>query len=161
MKGQAQGQTGKIKEPFPADWAEGKGKQNTKFKTKKGQKGKGYTAEEASIPESDAQDQWLEPVDTSTLHDTWQTDSSIWDWYPENDWEDAEANYQDWETSQDWQSSTSWFATGSFRSSSNESRDIVSDRVHGLPCRVSGQESDFSQFFVEDVTGHSYLSTKT
>ena len=81
------------------------------FKTKKGQKGKGHTAEEASIPESDAQDQWLEPGDTSTLHDSWQTDSSIWDWYPENDWEDAEANYQDWATSQDWQSSTSWFVT--------------------------------------------------
>ncbi len=33
--------------------------------------------------------------------------------------------------------------------------------MHGLPCRVSGPESDFSQFCVEDVIGHSYLSTKT
>ena len=45
----------KGKEPCIADWAKGKGKQNTKFKTKKGQKGRGYTAEEASVPESDAQ----------------------------------------------------------------------------------------------------------
>ena len=30
-----------------------------------------------------------------------------------------------------------------------------------FPCRVSGQEDDIAQFFVEDVTGHSYLSTKT
>jgi hypothetical protein len=54
-------------------------KQKTKFKTKKGQTGKGYTAEATSIPESDAQDQWLEPSDTSLPHDTWQTDSSPWD----------------------------------------------------------------------------------
>ena len=77
-----------------------------------------------------------------------------------NDWEEAEANYQDWETSQDWQSSTSWFATGSFRSNSNDSRDSLLSRVRGLPCRVSGQYDDYSQLFVEDVTGHSYLSTK-
>ena len=79
----------------------GQGKQNTKFKTKKGQKGKGYTAEEASVLESDAQDQWLESSETSVLHDTWQTDSPSWDWYLENDWEEADAKYQDWETSQD------------------------------------------------------------
>ena len=112
--------TGKGKEPFTADWAEGKGKQNTKSKATKGQKGKGYTAEEASVPESDAQDQWLEPTDTSVLHDTWQTDSPIWDWYSENDWEEADANYQDWETSQEWQHSTSWFAKELSRSSSIE-----------------------------------------
>ena len=98
-KGKSKVQKGKGKELFPLDWAQGKGKQNTKFKTKKGQKGKGYTAEEASVPESDAQDQWLELVDTSVLHDTWQTDSPIWDWYSENDWEEVDANYQDWETS--------------------------------------------------------------
>ena len=109
-KGKVKAPEGKGKEPFPADWAKGQGKQKTKFKTKTGQKGKGYTAEEASIPESDAQDQWLESVETSVLHDTWQTDSPIWDWYPENDCEEVYANYQDWETSQDWQSSTSWFA---------------------------------------------------
>ena len=33
--------------------------------------------------------------------------------------------------------------------------------VHGLPCRVRGQDDDLSQYFVEDVTGHSFLSTKT
>ena len=33
--------------------------------------------------------------------------------------------------------------------------------VRGFPCRVSGQEDDMSQFLVEDVTGHSFLSTKT
>ena len=76
----------------------------------KRKKRKGYTVEEASVPESDAQDQWLEPSDSSVLHDTWQTDSPIWDWYSENDREEADANYQDWETSQDWQQSTSWFA---------------------------------------------------
>ena len=29
------------------------------------------------------------------LHDTWQTDSPTWDWYSENDWEEADANYQE------------------------------------------------------------------
>ena len=111
MKGKAKGVTRKGKEPFLDDWAKGKGKHTTKFKTKKGQKAKGHTAEEASIPESEAQDQWPEPADTSILYDTWQTDSSTLDWCPENDWEDAESNYQDWETSQDLQSSTSWLAT--------------------------------------------------
>ncbi len=83
MNGTAKAQRRKTsKEPFRVEWAQGKRK--------------GYTAEEAITPESDAQDQWLEPDDTSTLYDTWQTDSSAWDWYPENDWEDAEANYQNW-----------------------------------------------------------------
>ena len=97
------GQKGKNKYPCLADWATGKGKQKTKFKAKKRHKGNGYTVEEASVAESDAHDQWLEPIDTSVLHDTWQTDSPIWDWYSENDWEEADANYQDWETSQEWQ----------------------------------------------------------
>ena len=34
-------------------------------------------------------------------------------------------------------------------------------RVRGPSCRVSGQHDDYSQLFVEDVTGHAYLSTKT
>ena len=33
--------------------------------------------------------------------------------------------------------------------------------VRGLPCRASGQDDNLPQFFVEDVTGHSFLSTKT
>ena len=28
-------------------------------------------------------------------------------------------------------------------------------------CRVRGQEDDLAQLFVEDVTGHSFLNTKT
>ena len=148
--------TGNNNDPFSADWAKGKGKQKTKFNTKKGQKGKGYTAEEASVLEFDASEsQWLEPTDISP-HDTWQTDSSPWDWYADNDWEESEANYQDWETSQDWQSSASWFAAGSLRSDSSDSRANLLSRVCGLSRRVSGQDDDYSQLFVEDVTIHSF-----
>ena len=32
--------------------------------------------------------------------------------------------------------------------------------MRGLPCRVSGQDDDLPQFFVEYVTGHSLLSIK-
>ena len=79
------------------------GKHKAKFKAKKGQQGKGYTAEEASVPELEANEgQWLESGDISP-YDTWQADSSSWDWTPEADWEEAEGYYQDWETSQDWQ----------------------------------------------------------
>ena len=34
-------------------------------------------------------------------------------------------------------------------------------RVHGSPCRASGQDDALRQFFVEYVIGHSFLSTKT
>ena len=71
---------GKNKDPFLADWATGKGEQNTKFKAKQGQTGKCYTAEVASVPELDASEgQWLEKYDASP-YDTWQVDSSSWDW---------------------------------------------------------------------------------
>ena len=39
-KGKTKGQKGKRKDPFPTDWANIKGKHNTKSNTKKGQKGK-------------------------------------------------------------------------------------------------------------------------
>ena len=65
-KGKSKGEKGKNKYPFPADWAKGNGKQKTKFKAKKGQPGKGYTAEEASVPELEANEgQWLESADIS------------------------------------------------------------------------------------------------
>ena len=135
-----------------------KGKQNTKFKSKTGQTGKGYTAEEAILPETEANEgQWLEPTGISP-YDTWQVDSSSWDWTAETDWEEVEGYYQDWETSQDWQSSSSWLATVVHR------KDSISDllsRVSGLLCRSSGQEDDYSQLFLEDVNGHAFLSTKT
>ena len=68
--------TRKKQNPFAAGWAKGKGKQKTKFKSKKGQKGKGYTAEEASFPETEFNEgHWPEPADIS-LDDTWQADSS-------------------------------------------------------------------------------------
>ena len=54
QKANQKGQQGNNKYPFPADWANGKRKQHTKFKSKKGQKGKGSTAEEAIIPETEA-----------------------------------------------------------------------------------------------------------
>ena len=83
-KGKSNIQNGKNKDPFSADWAKGKGKQKTKFRAKKGPKGKGYTAEEASVPELEANEgQRLEPTDIS-LYDTWQTDSSSWDWNAES-----------------------------------------------------------------------------
>ena len=103
--------------------------------------------------------QWLELVDIS-LPDTWQTDSSPWDWYAENEWEEAAANYQDWETSQDWQSSASWLAVGSLRSGSSDSRDNLLSRTRGPSRRVSGQDDDYSQLFVEDVTSHYFLITR-
>ena len=42
----------------------------------------------------------------------------------------------------------------------NQEKNLVNS-VRGFPCRVSGQEYELSQFFVEDVTGHACLSTKT
>ena len=106
------------------------------FNSKKGQKGKGYTAEEASIPETEANaSRWLEPADISP-YDTWQADSSSWDWNAEADWEEAEAHYQDWETSQGWQSSSSWRATVLHR---RDSREDLLSRVSGLLCPASGQ----------------------
>ena len=33
--------------------------------------------------------------------------------------------------------------------------------MSGLLCRASGRDDDYSQLFVEDVAGHSCLSTKT
>ena len=52
-----------------------KGSKRPSSRLIKDRTGKGYTAEEASVPESDAQDQWLELVDTSVLYDILQTDS--------------------------------------------------------------------------------------
>ena len=40
-------------------------------------------------------------------------------------------------------------------------RDDLLSRVSGLLCRAGGQDDDYSQLFAEDVTGHSFLSTKT
>jgi hypothetical protein len=62
QKGNTQGkskvQKGKGKEPLPSDWAtKEKESKIPNLKPKKGQKGKGYTVEEASVPESDAPDQ--------------------------------------------------------------------------------------------------------
>jgi hypothetical protein len=60
----------------------------------KGQKGKGYTAEEASLPDNEANEgQWPESVDTSQ-YDTWQAYGSIWDWTAEADWDEAEAHFK-------------------------------------------------------------------
>ena len=90
------GQKGKHTDSSQAVWAKGKGKHKTRFKAKKGQKGKRYTAEEASVHEIDANEgQWLESADISP-YDTWQADSSSWDWTPEADWEESEGYYQDW-----------------------------------------------------------------
>ena len=60
--------------------------------------------------------------------------------------------------SQDWQYSSSWLATVLHQKDSSE--DLLS-RVSGLLCRASGQDDDYSQLFVEDVIGHSFLSTET
>ena len=50
----------------------GKGKSKAKFKPNKGTTRKGYTTEEAALPESGTQDnQWQETADTSQ-HETWQ-----------------------------------------------------------------------------------------
>ena len=76
---------------------------------------------------------------------------------PTNDWEDADANYQYWETSQEWQQSTSWFAQELSRSSSLEPKGKL---TREFSCRVSGQEDDIAQLFVEDVTGHSSLAQR-
>ena len=82
-KANTKGKQGKNKDPFPADWAQGQGKEQTKFKSRKGQTGKGYTAEEASLLETEANEgQWLEPADILP-YDTWQVDSSSWDWNAE------------------------------------------------------------------------------
>ena len=40
-------------------------------------------------------------------------------------------------------------------------REDLLSRVSGLLCRASGQDDDYAQLFVEDVTGHYFLSTKT
>ena len=118
---------------------------------------KGYTAEEASFPETEANEgQWLEPTDSS-LYDTWQVDSSSWDWNAEADWEEAEVHFQDWETSQDWHYSASWLATVL---QGNDSREDLLSRVSGLLCRASGHDDDYSQLSVEDVTGHSLFGHK-
>ena len=79
-----------------------------------------------------------------------KANSSKLDWTPEADREEAEGYYQDWENSQDWQYSSSWLATALHRQGS--SADLL--------CRASGQEDDYSQLFVEDVTGHSFQSTR-
>ena len=49
----------------------------------------------------------------------------------------------------------------SSRSNSCESAKGFVHSGRGLPCRVGGQDDNLPQFFVEDVTGHSFLSTKT
>ena len=51
-KGKSKGQKGKNNTHVLPIGQKGQGKQKTKFKSKKGQKGKGYTAEEASLPET-------------------------------------------------------------------------------------------------------------
>ena len=69
----------KVKIHFLPIGQKEKEQQQTKFKAKKGQKGNGYTAEEASATEPEANEgQWLEPVDISPF-DTWQADSFSWD----------------------------------------------------------------------------------
>ena len=98
----------------------------------------------------------LEPVDTSP-YATWQAYVSIWDWTTDVDWDETAAHYQDWEGSQEWTSQSSWLATVLPRS--NSIQDIL-NRVSGLLCRASGQGSEHLQPLVEDVTGHSFLSTK-
>ena len=54
--GKSTGPQGKSTEPFPVDWTKGIGKLKTKSKSNNGAKGKGYTFEEASLPETGTQD---------------------------------------------------------------------------------------------------------
>ena len=126
------------------DWSKGKGKPKGKVKSQKNPKGKGYTAEEASPPDSETQDsQWQEPTEPS--YDTWETDSQTWDWNLDTIWDDSEAHYQEWDVSQDWQSQSGWLA------------EQVSS---GPECSASGQDTGLLQLFVEDVAQHCFLCTK-
>ena len=76
-----------MKEPSAADWAKGRGKSKGNAKPNKATTEKGNAAEDAPPPETENQDnQWLEPAGTSR-HETWQADSSSWDWSAEAGWE--------------------------------------------------------------------------
>ena len=139
------------------DWSTRKGESKTKPKSNKGTQGKGYTAEEASLPETETQDsQWQETVDTSQ-HETWQADGSGWSWTVAIVWEESKAHYQDWANAQDWQSQSSWLAVSIHV---HESETDTQSRASGMPCRVSGQVADHLGLFVQDVTQHSFLTTK-
>ena len=149
--------TGKSKAPFPVDWIKGKGKPKIKPQSNKGTQRKGYTAEEASLPEIMTQDsQWQETVDTSQ-HETWQADGSSWSWTAETGWEKPEVHYHEWENSQDWQSQPSWLTVSVH---THESQTDSQSRAGGMPCRASGQVSDHFKLYVEDVTQQFFLTTK-
>ena len=123
---------GKTKKTLPVDWSKGQGKPKGKVNPQTNPKGKGYTAEEANLPDTETQDnQWQEPNEPS--YDTWQTKSQTWDWNADTTWDDSEAHYQEWDASPDWQSKSGWFA------------EQVSS---GPECRASGQDSGLLQLFV-------------
>ncbi len=88
--------------PFLPTGQQGKESTILRSSLRNDNKGKqGYTAEEANLPETDANaSQCLEPANISP-YDIRQSDSSSWDWNAETDWEEALVDYQDWETSQD------------------------------------------------------------
>ena len=66
------GQKESLRNFVPVDCTEGKGKSKTQYQSNEGAKGKGYAAEEASLPETVTQDnQWQEPAET-LQHETWQ-----------------------------------------------------------------------------------------
>ncbi|MFM7985066.1 MAG: hypothetical protein ACKPKO_37675 [Candidatus Fonsibacter sp.] len=66
-----------------------KGRQTGNTKAKTGQKGKGYTVEEASLLETDATDnQWSESLDASR-HEMWQVEGSVSDWDGDADWDEV------------------------------------------------------------------------
>ena len=98
-KGKAKGQKGKTKDPFPVDWmSKGKGRQKGKFKTQTGPKGRRYTAEEASLLDTDAnENQWSDLLDASQ-YDTWQAECFTLDWNGHADWDEVDDHYQDWAT---------------------------------------------------------------
>ncbi|MFM7978576.1 MAG: hypothetical protein ACKPKO_04605, partial [Candidatus Fonsibacter sp.] len=74
------------------------------------------------------QTKYSEPLDASQ-YETWQAEVSIWEWNGDVDWDEADAEYQDWDTSYEWQSKTSWLAVSNRK---HDSREDISSRVSGI-----------------------------
>ena len=137
------------------DWTKGKGKSKTKIKTNTGTKGKGYTAEEASLPEtghraangkrlltphSTRLGKMMGPAGTGPLRLDGKSQKLI---------------IRTGGNSQDWQSQARWFAISLLE---HDSEVEPPSRASGLPCRARGQMSDHTQLFVEDVAQQSLFA---
>ena len=141
----------------PSLWTGQKEKDNLRPRSNQTKKGKGCTAEEASIPEAETQNgRWQETAATSQ-YEKWQADGSTWDWSAEAGWDDSEAHDQDWDNSQDWQPQASWLAVSL---PGRDSRTELLSCTSGLLRRASGQVAGHIQLSMAEVTQHSFLSTK-